>query len=62
MAPQTEGYVPLVCGEKTMCNPMPTQAAMSTKNTHRTSFLRAVRAKTLHPVEIRFENGRGGSG
>lgn len=45
-----------------MCNPMPTQAAMSTKNTHRTSFLRAVRAKTLHPVEIRFENGRGGSG
>lgn len=46
--------MPIVCGEKTMYNPTPTQAAMSTGNTHNTNLFRAVSAYTLHLPQLLF--------
>jgi len=55
MVTRTGGIVPLVCGLKTMYNPIPMQPAMSTENTHNTTLLRAVNAYSLHLVQLRFE-------
>jgi len=57
MAARTEGYTPFVCGEKTIYNPIPAQAAASKENTHSTGPLRAVSAYTLRLVQSWFKYG-----